>query len=91
MKLYISLNREEIQEQIPYAVIATTMSCAAWNSGRRKRLMKEHFTESEINAIHKIHLQARDWYLYKGVPEEIKISLKRYQLWHKLANFCCQF
>lgn len=91
MKLYISLNREEIQEQIPYAVVAETMSRSVWNSGRRKRLMKEQFTEAEIKASYAMHKQAYDWYLRKGVPEEIKMTLKTYRLWHKLADFCCQF
>lgn len=89
MKLYISLNREEIMEQIPYAVVAETMSSAHWNTGKRKRLMKQHFTESEIEATYRLHKQAHSWYLVKGVPDEIKMTLATYQLWHKLANFCC--
>lgn len=89
MKLYISLNREEIMEQIPYAVVAETMSGARWNTGKRKRLMKQHFTESEIEATYRLHKQAYSWYLVKGVPDEVKMTLATYQLWHKLASFCC--
>lgn len=89
MKLYISLNREEIIEQIPYSVVAETMSRSIWNTGKRKRLMKEYFTESEIVTANKLHRQAREWYLYKGVPDEIKMSPKTYELWQRLANFCC--
>lgn len=90
MKLYISLNSEEIRNQIPYAIVAETMSGAKWNTGRRKRLMKECFTESEIEAIYRLHKQAYSWYLVKGLPEEIKMTLNTYHLWHKLANFCCE-
>ena len=89
MKLYISLNHDEIQERIPYAVVAETMSGAYWNTGKRKRLMKQYFTESEIEAIYRLHKQAHSWYLVKGVPDEVKMTLNTYELWHKLANFCC--
>jgi hypothetical protein len=90
MKFYIGLNREEIQSKIPYSVVAETMSGAKWNTGRRKRLMKEQFTEAEIEATYRLHRQARDWYLYKGVPEEVQMTLKTYDLWQKLGNFCCE-
>ena len=89
MKLYISLNRDEIQEKIPYAVVAETMSGAYWNTGKRKRLMKQYFTESEIEAIYRLHKQAHSWYLVKGVPDEVKMTLYTYELWQRLASFCC--
>ena len=88
MKLYISLNQDEIQERIPYAVVAETMSGAKWNTGRRRRLMKQQFTEAEIEATYRLHKQAYRWYLVKGVPEEVKMTMNTYYLWQKLANFC---
>jgi transposase len=88
MKLYLSFNSDEIREEIPYAIVAETMSGARWNTGRRKRLMKQHFTEAEIEATYRLHKQAYDWYLRKGVPDEIKMTMNTYHLWHKLANFC---
>ena len=90
MKLYLSFNSDEIREQIPYAIVAETMSRSVWNTGRRKRLMKIYFTESEITAIYRLHRIAYDWYLRKGVPDEVKITLDTYALWHKLASFCCE-
>lgn len=89
MKLYISFDRDEIQEKIPYAVVAETMSGAYWNTGKRKRLMKKYFTESEIEATYRLHKQAYSWYLVKGVPDEIKMTFKTYELWQRLASFCC--
>lgn len=88
MKLYISFNADEIRKEIPYSVVAETMSRAVWNTGKRRRLMKEQFTEAEIEACYRLHKQAYDWYLKKGVPEEVKMTLSTYHLWHKLANFC---
>lgn len=90
MKFYIALNREEIQERIPYALVAETMSSSRWGTGRRKRLMKQYFTEAEIDAIYRLHKQAYAWYLRTGVPDEVKMSVKTYYLWQKLANFCCE-
>ena len=90
MKFYIALNHDEIQERIPYAIVAETMSSAAWGTGKRKRLMKQWFTEAEVDAIYRLHKQAYSWYCVKGVPEEVKMSVKTYCLWQKLANFCCE-
>jgi hypothetical protein len=90
MKFYIALNRDEIQERIPYAIVAETMSSTKWNTGNRKRLMKQFFTEAEIEAIYRLHKQAYSWYCVKGVPDEVKMTMKSYCLWHKLANFCCE-
>lgn len=90
MKFYIALNHDEIQERIPYAIVAETISSAVWNTGKRKRLAKIFFDESETEAIYRLQHQARDWYMYKGVPDEVKMSVKTYCLWQKLANFCCE-
>ena len=90
MKVYIGFNPDEIREQIPFSIVAETMSSSIWNTGRRKRLMKERFTPSEIEATYRLHKQAREWYLYKGVPSEISMTIKTYNLGQKLANFCCE-
>jgi hypothetical protein len=90
MTHYLALNREEIQELIPYPIVAETMSSSVWNTGKRKRLMKEYFTEAEIEATYRLHRQAYDWHLRKGVPDEVKMTMSTYHLWQKLANFCCE-
>ena len=89
MNFYIALNRDEIRERIPYALVAETMSSSIWGTGRRKRLMKEYFTKSETEAIYRLHKQAYTWHLRTGVPDEVKMSVQTYYLWQKLANFCC--
>lgn len=85
---YIVFNADEIREHIPFQLVAETMSRSIWDTGRRRRLMKEQFTEAEIDACYKMHRQAREWYLYKGVPEELKLRPKTLELWWKLAKFC---
>ena len=89
VETYIILDREEINKQIPYALVCETMSGARWNTGRRKRMIKEQFAESEINAIYRLHKQAYNWYLVKGAPEELKIAPHTLILWQRLAEFCC--
>ena len=88
--IYLTLTHDEINERIPYAIVAETMSGARWNTGKRKCLMKQFFTDSETDAIRRLHKQAYDWYLRKGVPNEVKMSINTYHLWQKLANFCCE-
>lgn len=87
---YLILTHDEVNEQIPYAIICEVMGGARWNTGKRKRLMKERFTESEVDAICRLHKQAYDWHLRKGVPDEVKMTVQTYALWQKLANFCCE-
>lgn len=57
---YLILTHDEVNEQIPYAVVAETMGSARWNTGRRRRLMKQRFTESEIESIYELHKKAYD-------------------------------
>lgn len=90
VETYIVLDRDEINQQIPYAVVCEGMSSSRWNTTKRVRLMRERFTDTEIDAIHRIHQQARIWYLVKGVPDELRIMPKTLALWHRLAAFCCE-
>ena len=90
MRLFLKLSQGEIQERIPYTHVRDTMSSSIWNTGKRKRLMKEYFTESEIVAVRRLYRQAHSWHLVRGVPEEITMSFSTLNLWDKLANFCCQ-
>lgn len=89
MKMYIELTQEEIQRKIPYAMVCEGMCGASWNTGRRKRLMKETFTEEEIAKLSKLKAQAYSWYLVKGVPMNgVKMTLGTLALWQKLGDFC---
>lgn len=87
---YIVMDRDEINRNIPYPIVAETMSSPRWSTGKRKRMMKERFTETEIDAVYRLHKQAHSWYLVKGVPDELRITPHILMLWHRLANFCCE-
>lgn len=88
MKLEVVLSREEIA-RLPYALICETRYGARWNTTSRKRRWTAEFTEAERKAATRIFTQCHTWYLVKGIPDEIKMSLSTYQLWNKLAGFCC--
>ena len=90
LETYLVLDRDEINQRIPYAVVCEGMSSSRWNTGKRKQLMKQRFTETEIDAIYRMHKQARSWYLVKGVPDELRIMPHTLALWQKLAAFCCE-
>ena len=88
MVTYFGLSRDEVEDLIPYKLVATTLGCCVWNTGKRKRLMKQYFTDDEIKTIDKLRNQARDWYLYHGVPEEVQMSQATFALWIRLGDFC---
>ena len=89
MKLHIELTYEEIQNSVPYQIVAETMSSSIWRTGRRKRLMKEMFSKEEIERCDSLHRIARQWAFTKGVPYEGTVmSISTYELWQKLAYFC---
>lgn len=88
--IMISLEREEIQERIPYMLICETASSARWNTGKRKRLWAERFTEQERDACNRMISQAKTWGLVKGVPDSVTMSPKTLELWGRLAEFCME-
>ena len=87
-KLMIALNRDEIQNQIPYSLICMTREGSVWNTMKRKRRWKFEFTEQERDKAISIFKLSHTWTLVKGVPDEVKMSLNTYDLWQKIGMFC---
>ena len=87
---FVILEREDIQQNIPYAIIAETIGRSCWNTGKCKRLKKEFFTREEIANLPRIYKYARDWYLIKGVPDSIRLRPNTIELFVKLGEFCSQ-
>ena len=89
MRIMLSFSHDEIQREIPYAIIGETASRAIWDTGKRKRLWKVEFTESERETCYKIISQAKKWLMTTGVPDKgVMMSKSTYDLWHRLADFC---
>lgn len=88
MKMMLELSHDDIQRQIPYAVICETRYGRAWETGKRRRRWLAEFSEQERKAASKLFSQAHQWYLRTGVPEKIVMSTSTYALWQKLGAFC---
>ncbi len=88
VRTMLTLTHDEIQEQIPYAMICETRFGSRWETTRRRRNWIESFTEQEREAAGKLFRQAYDWYLKKGVPDSVTMSARTLLLWHRLAAFC---
>ena len=87
-RLMIVLDHDEVQNQIPYSLICMTREGSVWNTMRRKRRWKFEFTDAEKEAASKLFRLAHTWTLVKGVPDEVTMSTKTYELWQKLGAFC---
>ena len=86
--IMLKLSRAEVQQSIEYPLICETMCSSIWETGRRRRMWSETFTESERRACYKLKSQAYTWYLKKGVPDEVTMALSTLSLWKRLAAFC---
>lgn len=87
-KIMLVLSREEVLGSIAYPLICETMCGAAWQTGKRRRRWAAEFTEAERDACSKLKAQAYKWHLTTGVPDEVTMSMKTYDLWKKLEAFC---
>lgn len=88
MKHFMVLTHDEVQNNIPYALVCETMYGCRWNSGSRIRKFVNEFTREEQKAISKMKRQSYEWYLVKGVPDQVKMTPETYNLWFRLADFC---
>lgn len=85
----ITLSHNEVQKRIPYQLIAETVLGSRWNTGTRKRLMKERFTPNEIRHLGELKRLAHTWALSKGVPlKGVTMTADTYRLWQKFGELC---
>lgn len=88
MDLMLTFNRDEVNKEIPYAIICETRYGSKWDTGRRRRLFNNAFSMNEYSKCRKIFKLAHRWTLTTGVPKEVKMTLGTYKLWKKLGDFC---
>ena len=84
----ITLTREWIQLNIPYALICETQQSVRWHTKRRMVTFRTAFTEEERTAARRLFILAREWHLIKGVPDSIRMSFFIVRLWLKLGDYC---
>ena len=87
MKYLLHLDRDDC-ERLPYAVICEARYSARWDTGRRKRLWSQEFTESERKKAADIFKKARRYYLVSGCPDELIMAPSTLALWRRLGDFC---
>lgn len=88
-RIWVTLDRDEVERNIPYALVCETRFGSGWNTGRTRRRWLSEFSEKERDAAGGLFSQAHKWYLVTGVPEKVKISARTLALWTKLGEFCC--
>ena len=88
MRSFLVLTSEEVLSTIPYAMVCMTRYGSHWNTGRRKRLWNETFTEREREAASRLFLLSYTWTLTAGVPNTDRMTPETFALWAKLGSFC---
>jgi len=85
MELAVKYSRDEINAEIPYAVIVEN-----WDkrlSGRGKRMYEEEFSLKERMSIGNYYPRFYKWYLVKGVPEHCTFVIRNIRLLQRAGNF----
>ena len=87
VRLTVYLDREDINQKIPYAMICETRYGARWDTNKRKHTWMKQFTSEERDRAWKMFMTAHKWY-FKGVPDEVEMDASTYMLWLRLADYC---
>lgn len=87
--LEMVFSRDEVECEIPFRVIVETRYGSIWDTGCRKRRWIQKFTEQERDKACRLFRQAHGWYLGRGIPDTVRMSVATYRLWEKLGAFCC--
>ena len=85
---YVVLEHDEVNSVLNYRLIAECIGSSSWNSGKISREKDRNFTPSEISMIRNVYQKAHKWYLVTGVPNKVTMTLKEFNLWKKLEDFC---
>lgn len=87
-KIMLVMTREEVHDNIPYAMICMARYGRSWDTMHRKRRWKVEFTEAERVAAKRLFSQSHNWMLGRGVPDTVTMVTGTYVLWQKLGAFC---
>lgn len=85
---FITMSNYEVHAIIPYALVCMTRYGAHWDTGRRRRLWDQSFSDAEKKAATRLFNLSHRWTLTTGVPETVKMSVNTFLLWKKLGDFC---
>ena len=85
---YMELEAQEVHDKIAFPLICTIRYSSCWNTMKRKRKWLEEFTPEERKKAGELFQKAHSWYLGKGVPDTVRMTVHTYYLWKKLEAFC---
>ena len=87
-QFYMELEAHEVNEKIAYPLICTARYGSCWSTMRRKRKWVEEFTPEERKKAEELFRKAHSWFLGRGVPDKVRMTVSTYYLWKKLELFC---
>jgi len=85
MEIAVKYSRDEINTEIPYAVIVENWSKRLVGKGRREYL--KAFTLKERMSIGMYYPKFYKWYLITGVPDHFTFVLRNVELLQRAGNF----
>ena len=81
-EIVIVMTSDEAERRLPYKCL-----CELWShfkTGRGQRVLAElGLTMEEMRPYHK---KAYDWYLYRGLPQEIQMSPEELETWDRITR-----
>ena len=87
-EIVVVMDRDEIVEHIPYAMICETREGAKWCGRKLKERYEAEFTKEERAEASALFLLAHRWHLKTGVPDVVRMKASTMALWLRLAEFC---
>lgn len=87
-EIVVTMNREEVQRNIPYAMICETREGARWCGNKLSRRYESEFTPHEREECEYLFTLSHKWHLKTGVPDFVKMTASTMALWNKLGEFC---
>lgn len=87
VSVLITFNRQDIINNLPYALICDVVHGDTWST-RERKAFEQLFTGEEKEMADKIVRQAYKWRIKTGVPDSITLTTQEYKIWMILADFC---
>ena len=83
-KIVLEFSRDEIEG------LGTMVMCEMWDKRRHGRIRREYlktFTEEERTKLSGIYPKIYKWNLITGIPENVRMKMKTYNLIQRACNF----
>jgi len=85
MELAIKYSSDEINREIPYAVIVESWDKRLFGKGKRE--YEKTFTLKERRPIAGYYVRFYNWHLVKGVPDSCTFTLRNVELLQRAGDF----